>query len=124
MSVIRGTLGQEKNDKVQYIYPKTLSELVEYDSTQNVKEKINTIDKNIEDIVKRVDNISSGISYGSLDTKNDAELFDIRIPNYNVIPEGTTYNSAGNAIRSQFEALFDIINDIKKDVEEIKKYIN
>ena len=120
MAIVCGTLAQEVDGKVEYIYPKTLSSIVEYENSESVKDKIKNIDKNITDIDNRVTNIVSAVQYGSLGTKNDAELIDIRIPNYNVVSRSTEYNCAGDAIRGQFEEIIKMINDIKKDIEKIK----
>lgn len=124
MAITYGTLAQEVDGKVDYIYPKTSATMVEYNTSESVEDKINNIDKNIVEVNARITNIATGIQYGSLGTKNDAELFDIRVPNYNVVSEDTTYSSAGEAIRGQIEALFILISSIQKDVEDIKNSIN
>jgi hypothetical protein len=48
MSINRGTLAQNKDGFVQYIYPKTEADLVEYDKEKSVKDKIDSMDKVIE----------------------------------------------------------------------------
>ena len=58
MAVNNGTLGQEVDGIVEYLYPKTSAELVEYDTDQSIKDKINDIDTNIEDINNRITTIT------------------------------------------------------------------
>jgi hypothetical protein len=44
------TLARQVNGEIEYIYPKTRADLVEYDSTQNIKEKIdNKVNSPIDD---------------------------------------------------------------------------
>lgn len=124
MSITYGTLAQEVDGKVGYIYPKTDAVIVEYSVSESVKDKIKSIDNDIIEVNERISNMVKGIQYGSIGTKNDAELIDIRVPNYNLVSKDATYSSAGDAIRSQFEVLFSMINGIKKDIEEIKNNIN
>ena len=75
ITVNRATLARRVNDEIEYIYPKTYSDLVEYDSTQNVKEKIDSIDINTENKVnKPVDengNIIDGEPGQVLETNGD-----------------------------------------------------
>ena len=123
MATTVGTLAQEVDDKIEYIYPKTLASVVEYDESDSVKDKIQKMDKNMADVNTRINNIAKGIKFGSLGTHNDAELIDIRTPNYNIAPDGIIYDSAGEAIRSQFEEVIKIINEMKSDIEYIKQKI-
>ena len=44
-TINRATLARQVNGEIEYIYPKTEAELVEYESGQNVKQKIESIDK-------------------------------------------------------------------------------
>jgi hypothetical protein len=50
MSVTRGTLAKNIDGIVQYIYPKTEADLVEFDTNISVKDKIKSMDKIIEGI--------------------------------------------------------------------------
>ena len=102
MSYIYATLAKEVDDKVEYVYPKTTAEITEYDTSDSVKTKIDKIDASIDEVNKRITNIVNAIDYGTIGTFNDAELIDIRIPNYNLVPEGTEYSNAGNAIRNRY----------------------
>ena len=124
MAITYGTLAQEVDGKVEYVYPKTDSSIVEYSISESVKDKIESIDNNISEVNNRITNMVQGIQYGSIGTKNDAELIDIRVPNNNIISKDITYSSAGDAIRGQFEAIFMMINNIQKEILEIKNNIN
>ena len=62
MAITYGTLAQEVDGKIEYVYPKTTANMVEYDISQNVKEKIDSIDDALDNKVnKPLD--KDGISY-------------------------------------------------------------
>ena len=44
ITVNKATLARRVNNEIEYIYPKTYAELVEYDDTQSIKEKIDSLD--------------------------------------------------------------------------------
>ena len=44
MSVRKVTLAREDNDGVEYVYPKTTSDIVEYTEEQSVKDKLDSLD--------------------------------------------------------------------------------
>lgn len=111
MAINKATLAKEVDGKVEYIYPKTTADLVEYDSTQTVEQKLQNVDKDVSAVDKRVDTLSKGVSSGSLSTTSDAELFDIRNPNRDVVGSDVTYDSAGEAVRAQIGALSDEIEN-------------
>ena len=46
ITVNNATLARQVNGEIEYIYPKTSAELVEYNSTQNLKQKIESIENN------------------------------------------------------------------------------
>lgn len=78
ITVNRATLARQVNGEIEYIYPKTYADLVEYDSTQNIKDKIDSIIAGIESIENKVDkpiddegNISNGTSGQVLETNGD-----------------------------------------------------
>ena len=120
MAVTHATLAQEVDGKVEYIYPKTVASIVEYDENDSVKTKIEKIDKNIGGINDRITNI---LKYGDLGEANFEELVDARIPNYNLVPEDTTYETVGDAIRGQLEEIVKLFNNVALDIEYIKKYL-
>jgi hypothetical protein len=111
MVINKCTLAKEVDGKVEYVYPKTTADLVEYDSDQSVEQKIQSIDKDITAVNSRVTTLATGVNEGSLLTTNDAELLDIRNPNTDVVGTDVTYTSAGEAVRGQIGALSDEITN-------------
>ena len=79
ITVNHATLARQVNGEVEYIYPKSTAELIEYDSTQNIKEKIDSITTSTEtDIENKVDkpldedgNVYNGTSGQVLETNGD-----------------------------------------------------
>lgn len=124
MGIVFGTLAQEVDGKIEYVYPKTMANMVEFDENGSIENKIEKIDDDIAEVNARVNNIAAGVKYGSIGTKNDAELIDIRVPSYNIAPKGVVYDSASQAIKAQLEILLVKINEIQTEVEEIKAIIN
>ena len=57
MAFICATLAHEVDGKVEYVYPKTIASVVEYDESDSVKTKIEKIDQNINDINYRITDI-------------------------------------------------------------------
>lgn len=57
-TINKGILSKYINEKIEYIYPKTCADLVEYDVNQNVKDKIDSIvtntDATINDLSEKV----------------------------------------------------------------------
>lgn len=116
MVINKCTLAKEVDGKVEYVYPKTTADLVEYDSDQSVEQKIQSIDKDITAVNSRVTTLATGVNEGSLSTTNDAELLDIRNPNTDVVGTDVTYTSAGEAVRGQIGALSDEIANTVGDL--------
>ena len=79
ITVNHATLARQVNGEIEYIYPKTTSELVEYDSTQNIKEKIDSIGIDFEEKINAKVNkpldedgiINNGIDGQVLETNGD-----------------------------------------------------
>lgn len=116
MAINKATLAKEVDGKIEYIYPKTTADLVEYTAEQTVEQKIQSIDQDITAVNKRVTTLSTGVSSGSLSTTSDAELFDIRNPNRDVVGPDVEYDSAGEAVRGQIGALSDEIANTVGDL--------
>lgn len=108
MAIDKSTLAKEVGGKVRYLYPKTTADLVEYDETQTVDKKIKSMDANIKSANDRISSIASGMSDGSISSKNDAELLDIR--NVNPEVDTDTYTSAGDAVRGQIGKVKNLID--------------
>lgn len=58
MAIIRGTLAKELDGAVEYVYPKTDAEMVEYDPSASVKDKIDKLNENIAEINDRITVVS------------------------------------------------------------------
>ena len=88
--------------------PATTAEQVAYDNTMNVKQAIDSriSDEEYEVLNQRMNNFAS-LPDGS--TAGDAELQDIRV-GY----DGTTYESAGEAVRGQVSGLKSALNDLSE----------
>ena len=79
ITVNRATLARQVNGEIEYIYPKTTADLVEYDSSQDIKEKIDDIVANAKsDLEVKVDkpldedgNIYNGTAGQVLETNGD-----------------------------------------------------
>jgi hypothetical protein len=68
ITVNEATLARQVNGEIEYVYPKTRANLVEYDSTQNIKEKI---DNKLDLPVNEDGNSSNGTNGQVLVTNGD-----------------------------------------------------
>ena len=50
ITINKATLARQVNGEIEYVYPKTTSDLVEYDASQNVKEKIDSMANDIKNV--------------------------------------------------------------------------
>ena len=92
MAITTATLAQETDGVVEYIYPKTIADIVEYDTTQNVKEKIESLDANITATntrIESVENIKDDFTSDTEDIKNRLSTLETIIntlqANYNTM---------------------------------------
>ena len=83
MAINYATLAKEIDGVIQYIYPKTAAELVEYSATQSVKDKIDEMDTTLRGI-----NINQALtSYFTKSEVKDLIYRPIRIRHVHVSPE-------------------------------------
>lgn len=66
MAITYATLAREIDGKVEYIYPKTIASLVEYDTVDSVKTKIDKLEQAIVDVDDRITNVVQNIQDGTL----------------------------------------------------------
>lgn len=100
ITVNRATLARQVNGEIEYIYPKTYADLVEYDSSQTVKEKIDSIVTNAEsDLADKVNkpldedgNVYDGIAGQVIETNGDGTTSWVTRPKIYIgsdeMPEG------------------------------------
>lgn len=116
MAITYATLAREIDGRAEYIYPKTDATLVDYSISQSIKDKINEIDNCFVEISKNVEEINSILE----DSINNDEVIDIRTQNYNVVSADIVYESAGDAIRGQFEAVLAMISTIQTSLKTLQ----
>lgn len=82
ITVNRATLARRVNNEIEYIYPKTYAELVEYDDTQSVKEKIDSLESGGIDVESKVNkpvdnngNFTNGTEGQVLKSNGDGTTF-------------------------------------------------
>ena len=71
MAINTGTLAQETDGKVEYIYPKTTASLVECADGQSIEDKINDIDTEITKVNNRISTINDFISGNEIPDAGD-----------------------------------------------------
>ena len=59
MAFSYGTLAQEVGGKVEYFYPKTTADVVEYNDVDSVKTKIEKLEQEILSLTKRIEVMNS-----------------------------------------------------------------
>ena len=108
-SYARGGTGSrtgEDTDNAKYYYEKAKNTEI-----GKVSEEVAGLNNDIGVLSARLDNIAS-LPDGS--TTADAELMDIRVG-----ADGTTYDSAGEAVRAQFDAANVHLSNADKDIAEL-----
>lgn len=84
MAINKGTIAKEINGVVEYVYPKTSADVVEYSPTQSVKNKLDSLGANIQTNITNTTNLStiigdsaSGLVKDVNDLKNVIENFGL-----------------------------------------------
>ena len=54
MAVIKTTLSRQTTNGMRYVYPKTSADMVEYDSDKSIREKLQEMDGDIENLRKYI----------------------------------------------------------------------
>ena len=101
-----GSRAGEDTDNAKYYYEKAKNTEI-----GKVSEEVAGLSNDVGVLSARLDNISS-LPEGS--TTADAELMDIRVG-----ADGTTYDSAGAAVRAQFDAVNTHLSNADKDISEL-----
>ena len=101
MAINKATLAKEIDGKIEYIYPKTTSDMVEYTPSQTVKEKLDNLTLEDTRINERIDNIVVSGGDSSL------EVVDARIAKSDGVAKtslrsriDTDYNYLTNSIEN------------------------
>lgn len=101
-----GSRAGEDTDNAKYYYEKAKNTEI-----GKVSEEVAGLNNDISVLSARLDNIAS-LPEGS--TTADAELMDIRVG-----ADGTTYDSAGEAVRAQFDSVNTHLSNADKDISEL-----
>ena len=73
MAINKATLAKEVDGKIEYIYPKTTADMVEYTSSQTVKDKLDALTTEDARIDGRISNIVTNAG------TNNTEIVDARV---------------------------------------------
>lgn len=97
MGINKGTLAKEVNGTIEYIYPKTSADMVEYTTGVNAQSKITELASTVDNINARVNNLILNATNGN----NSAELVDMRTSGFS----SKVYDLAGNAVREMINKI-------------------
>jgi hypothetical protein len=110
----KATLGKEVDGVIEYIYPKTSADMVEYSTNQTVAQKIQSIDTDIVSTNSRISNIVSQSG------DSNTEVVDARIPY--ITPSDTSIldsNGACASLKDRLDSDFSSLsNEISSTVSE------
>ena len=102
MAINKGTIAKEINGVVEYIYPKTSADVVEYSSTQSVKNKLDSLGTSIQTNITNTTNLSTVIGDSTSGLVKDVN--DLK----NVIENlGSATESEGGLMSSEDKAKLD-----------------
>ena len=102
MAINKGTIAKEINGVVEYIYPKTSADVVEYSSTQSVKNKLDSLGTSIQTNITNITNLSTVIGDSTSGLVKDVN--DLK----NVIENlGSATESEGGLMSSEDKAKLD-----------------
>ena len=111
MAIDKNAIYSLTNTNGGKVYPETIADAVNYDSTTTVKGKLNVLDERMSTFT----NLPTG------STSGDAELQDIRVK-----VDGKSASSAGAAVREQITSVMndckDRYDEVKNEIEEIGAY--
>lgn len=114
MAYVKATLAKEVDGVVQYIYPKTTADMVEYDSNYNVDEKIANIESEI--VEARVDRYN--VTQASLAERLTADLTDLAASISNL--QNIVSNSTGDTVMyNDTKTINEVIDEILAQIQDI-----
>ena len=95
MAINKATLAVDINGAIEYVYPKTSADLVEYDTSQSVEDKIKSVERSILDIHSDI-------------VQNEIEM---HISVYNATDYGLSTENTGLQNSNFLQALIDTLNN-------------
>ena len=127
MAINKGTLAKEVNGVIEYIYPKTTSEIVEYTPTQSVKDKLDSLDSSASslstNINNKLDKTLKGASNGLAELDSNGKVPSSQLPSYvDDVIEGYLINSKFYSDSSGNTKLADETSKIYIDLNTNKTY--
>lgn len=102
MAINKGTIAKEINGVVEYIYPKTSADVVEYSSTQSVKNKLDSLGTSIQTNITNITNLSTVIGDSTSGLVKDVNDLKDVIENL-----GSATESEGGLMSSEDKAKLD-----------------
>lgn len=126
ITVNRATLARQVNGEIQYIYPKTYADMVEYDenSKENIKDIIDNInsnsDKKVNSPIDNNGNVDNGTSGQILSTNADGTTSWVDLKEINpdlLIKVDPTLKEEGKA--ADAKAVGDAISNLEESIESL-----
>ena len=131
MSVTKMTLAKEDNNGVEYFYPKTTSDIVEYTEEQSVKDKLDSLDGVEREVIQariaahdneQKSNLKTRIDedYSNLDTRID-NITQLDINNFAGI---LGIDKGGTGKSTAYDALFNLAYRTTSEIVDLNNIRN